>query len=364
MKIIEMFDLNQGIQITDKEIYYSKGKIPILTGNNEIKGYCNKSIIKEEKLPVISYPTKGNAGVCYVQYSIFDANNTAILVPKKQWRKKIFLEWMTFKLSQIFPDIVTSKGGVSYLNKEIVENLEISIPSLKIQKVEFQSISKLLNFHKQTKLILEKIELIKSLPLANHYKEYQIHKVPITKILNSLSGNSGLTEEFLYSQIQYTLPRNYRLLTGSIDYSQKNYIYKCRNPKNPNKKIKVLENKEIIHVVRKGIFAGTVSFFEADNFTINDDTYLLFLKDKLDFEINLKWLMYQLKPKFFEFISSSDNKTWNKTGFFENIYVDIPSIHEQNDLVKEYDKLYNFEKSLHKIFVRISTLLRTQIEEI
>jgi len=128
MKIKTVFDLNQGQQITDEEIYYDLGNIPIITGDNEIKGYWSNSIIEIDDLPCITYPTKANSGVCFVQDSIFDANNTAILIPKKEWRKKILLEWVAFKLSKIFPDVSTSKKGVSYLNKEIVDEIEIKFP--------------------------------------------------------------------------------------------------------------------------------------------------------------------------------------------------------------------------------------------
>lgn len=67
------FDIIQGHQITDEELYKSEGNIPVYTGSNEIKGYWDKAIIEEDKLPCITYPTKGNKeGNAYVQYEIFD----------------------------------------------------------------------------------------------------------------------------------------------------------------------------------------------------------------------------------------------------------------------------------------------------
>ena len=47
MKLQKIFDLNQGIQITDEEIYYAipnNGKIPIITAHNEIKGYWDNVV--------------------------------------------------------------------------------------------------------------------------------------------------------------------------------------------------------------------------------------------------------------------------------------------------------------------------------
>src|SRR5688572_16337267 len=127
-KVKIIFDIIQGHQITDKELYYAEGKIPVLTGNNEIKGYWNQSIIEEDSLPCLTYPTKGNAGVVFVQEKIFDANNTAVLIPKDEWREKICLDWFRFKLPPLFLEAMTSKSGVSYLNREIVEEIDIEVP--------------------------------------------------------------------------------------------------------------------------------------------------------------------------------------------------------------------------------------------
>lgn len=156
-KLSIIFDVIQGHQITDEELYYTEGEIPVLTGNNEIKGHWNKKLVNEEDLPVITYPTKANPGVAFVQTKIFDANNTAVLIPKKEWRKKIVLDWFRYKLPPMFLDAMTSKGGVSYLNKDIVEELDIDVPNKPKQEREVKYYKKLEAMKQKLEGVLERI---------------------------------------------------------------------------------------------------------------------------------------------------------------------------------------------------------------
>jgi restriction endonuclease S subunit len=158
-RIDTYFDIIQGHQITDEEIYKSEGDIPIYTGGNDIKGYWDKAIVGEEDLPCISYPTKGNvSGNAYVQEKIFDANNTAVLIPKSEWRGKIDLQWFCFKLKHVFLSIATSNENVSYLNKELIESYEIDIPDLVEQRKELIPLIKLVALKRKLTEIIDKVD--------------------------------------------------------------------------------------------------------------------------------------------------------------------------------------------------------------
>lgn len=135
-----MFNIKQGHQITDEELYILEGKIPVLTGRNELKGYWGKSLVSNKDLPCITYPTKGNNdGDVYIQYNLFDANNTAVIIPLPEWRDKISLEWVVFKLRHLFREVQTSKEGVSYLNRELVNELNIDVPDMNTQLKELKN---------------------------------------------------------------------------------------------------------------------------------------------------------------------------------------------------------------------------------
>ncbi len=71
--------------------------------------------------------------------------------------------------------------------------------------------------------------------------------------------------------------------------------------------------------------------------------------------------MIQYRHKFFEFTSSADNATWNKTGFFENVKIDIPSYPEQLQVIKEYDNLEMLEEKLKQSITRIDHLNEVEL---
>ncbi len=190
--------------------------------------------------------------------------------------------------------------------------------------------------------------------------QFQAKNIPLSKIIDYLSGNSGLTDEYLYSQLQSNFERKYLILTGSIDYGIKRYIHRCKHPKNSTKLINVIEEKPIIHVVRKGK-AGSIKYFETGNYTINDDAYLFYLREDNPYQVSLKWLSYMLRPKCLEYSSSSENGTFNKTGFFKYVTINIPFYDEQMVVVKEYERLEKIEEKINNLSLITKQLLSRQI---
>ena len=98
MKLGEIFYVFQYHQITDEEIYYGTGEIPIYTGDNELKGYGNRVFNEDITFPCLSYSVKGFNGVISVQNELFDANNTAVLCVKDEYKELIELEWFKYIL--------------------------------------------------------------------------------------------------------------------------------------------------------------------------------------------------------------------------------------------------------------------------
>lgn len=364
MRIKQLFNINQGHQITDEEIYQdipNEGATPIITANNEVKGRWTGKIVKTEDLPCITYPSKANGGVCYVQHEIFDANNTAVLIPMEDWRKKIYLEWFAFKLSKIFLKVATSKEGVNYLNKEIVEELDVDFPDKDSQIAQYASISKLLKLKKEIENVLTKIVRIKSSTPTFIYKDFQAKGLAADKIFDCLNGNSGLTEEIIYQNISAESgDKKYLVLSSStIERTKMGIIPKCKLP-HSNKEITVFEGKEGLLVARNGR-AGRLQFLESGDYTLNDHAYILYLKDAPPVKLNLKWIIYQYQDLFYEFASKSDNGTWNKTGFFKHAKFDIPSLKEQEKIVNQFEVIENYDKKLTIISKNIENILDKEI---
>ena len=159
------------------------------------------------------------------------------------------------------------------------------------------------------------------------YKAFQAKDVPVSDLFAITGGNSGLTEEYLYSFLLHEAKKIYRLLTGSVDPENTVMIHRCPHPKNPNKKIKVVEG-ECVHIVRKGK-AGHINYLPSGRYTMTDDAYLLTRKDGNGLRISLKWIARTQSDLFREFASNSDNGTWNKGGFLKYGRMDIPSYEEQ-----------------------------------
>lgn len=362
MKTKSLFQIIQGHQITDEEIYIKEGNIPVITGRNQIKGYWNNKIIEEEDLPCITYPTKANVGNAYIQTKIFDANNTAVLIPLPNWRAKIDLEWMSFKLRTTFLKIQTSKGGVSYLNKDIVEELEFDIPPKNIQEEEKRVILELLTIKNKIDGIIKKIQEIKSSPITIEYSKYQGKQISAKELFNSISGNSGLTEEYLYSvMLNGEQEEKYKVLTGSMDIKSVQETHLCPHPKNPTKKITVFSG-EGIHIVRNGE-AGHINYIPYGNYTLNDHAYILVQNKNNHYKLSLKWLAYTHQHLFLEYSSNVDNGTWNKTGFFEHAVFDIPSMKEQKKILRKLEILNEYEYRLNLIYNKTVSLLNKGIVE-
>lgn len=348
MKLNTVFNVIQGHQITDEELYRTDGNIPVYTGRNEIKGYWNKSIITEEDLPCLTYPTKAFSGEIYIQKKIFDANNTAILIPLDDWRKKLNLNWVSRIIGSEFLKVATSKEGVSYLNKEIVNEIEIEIPDKDIQDKQYSKLAIFEEYHKKVNKILEKMDSLKSSALVDEYKQYQARGIPIKDVLDCMSGNSGLTEKFIYQKSQHK-NKKYNVLASSEEHKFIGILPPCEIDGKP---LRYFENKDGLLVIRKGK-AGLTRFLDKGSYTINEDAYILFVKDDCKYTIDLNWLSIQYKQEFLQYSSSSDNGTWNKTGFFENVKVDIPNKKEQLAVVRAYQKIGHYESVLRKIYAKI-----------
>ncbi len=168
---------------------------------------------------------------------------------------------------------------------------------------------------------------------ATEYRAYQERGVAASKIFRVIGGNSGLTEEYLYSLLLNEGERKYRLLTGSMDIAGSTMIYRCPNPRNPDQLIKVLTG-EGLHVVRKGK-AGHINYLPNGDYTLNDDAYILVDSGKHNLEISFEWLALTHRHVFEEYASNSANGTWNMGEFLNHAIFDIPDYSEQLDVLAQ-----------------------------
>lgn len=163
-------------------------------------------------------------------------------------------------------------------------------------------------------------------PVYN-YERYQVMDLPVSKLFEVTGGNSGLTEEYLYSLLFHEGEKRYRLLTGSIDLNTTILIHQCQHPKNAARKITVISD-EGIHIVRKGK-AGHINYLPDGNYTMTDDAYVLTKKKEAPYQVSLEWIAKTQTEMFREHASTSDNGTWNKNGFLKHATISLPFYKEQ-----------------------------------
>ncbi|MCI8965154.1 MAG: hypothetical protein HFJ43_02195, partial [Clostridia bacterium] len=184
-------------------------------------------------------------------------------------------------------------------------------------------------------------------------------KGKVKKFFDVLGGNSGLIEEFIYNNKPNKTEDEVKVYTGATNLKMLKSIDK--DAILPNGKNIKFYSGEGIRIVRKGK-AGSLKYINDNNYTINDDAYILKVKEKYKDMINLKYFACAQKQLFKDCVSSEGegkNGTFNKT-LFQEMYFEIPEIEKQKVIVKEYErcmelkeKICNIEESINEILKKV-----------
>lgn len=257
------------------------------------------------------------------------------------------------------------KGGNVAIDRILQDSYCTLLPEYYIrpQELNYLDEKELIKELRTAKDTISKIGLtnvIKKLEVGAYsfqYKKYQVKNIPLNQVITYMSGNSGLTEEFIYHSLQRE-GKKYQILSSATETrTMMGEIPMCMIN---NKQLKVFEGKEGLLVTRNGK-AGNTRFLEKGNYTINDHAYILYVKEKCPYKINLKWLSIQYKSEFLAYTSSSDNGTWNMTGFFELTKIDIPDIVEQKQFVNLYSSMEKIKQSAGKVDSLLSNIFTKQL---
>lgn len=242
--------------------------------------------------------------------------------------------------------------GSNTLTLDQIYSMDFDIPSFEIQKKVMLLIGPLIEKDHIISQIMNRTNNLKDRVLSYQYSKLQTSKEPIRHVIGYMSGNSGLTDQFIYQTLQRKGKR-YTVLSSSTEENTK--MGEVPMVELNRKPLKVFENKEGLLVVRNGK-AGATMYLPKGDYTINDHAYILSVKNDCPYKINLKWLSIQYKEDFLFYSSSSDNGTWNMTGFFQDVVVDIPDYAEQMEIVEEYEKLERYETRIKEIIEKIHKL--------
>lgn len=180
----------------------------------------------------------------------------------------------------------------------------------------------------------------------------------ISDIFDVNGGNSGLTEEIIYFNKPTSLDTQVMVYSGSI--KKENAMGSIdRNAKINNKPIKCFNGPGIV-IVRKGN-AGKMTYFSGV-ITINDDAYVITVKEKYKEKINLKWFSYIDDKIINDCVSSKEgNSTFSKDLFLQQ-EITLPPIEEQNLLVENYEKLEKYKCYILKYISEIQNIYSSLVE--
>lgn len=187
--------------------------------------------------------------------------------------------------------------------------------------------------------------------------------IKVSDIFECISGNSGLTEEFIYNNLNRE-NREYKVLSSSTKVETSlGYVGVC---KLKGSNINIFENQQGILVVRKGK-AGKMIYLPEGKYTTNDDAYILKLKlkfveefklnDRLKQQLFLKYFQYIYQHEVYEFSTKSDNSTWNKTKFFQNCSIEMISIENMEKVVKLYEQCNIYREYINKLLDKLNNVM-------
>lgn len=362
MKLSRIFWVYQYHQITDEELYYSDGHIPVYTGSNELKGYWNQSFGEKITLPCLTYSVKGFDGVISVQETVFDANNSAVLCVREEYREEVVLEWFQYVLPHYFYKVLVNRGGVSYLSKERVEDLEIPWISRDRQLEQLITFKKLGEMYH---ILTEQKRQIQCLMEKQIFLSEEIQdKVPLCQIFKYVSRNDCLSESGLYQRSAST-EEQITVLSGSsggtvfgrIDSAQKGIHW--------------LDNRQALHLISRGN-AGKLTFLEKGRYATNTNAFLLYIPydywgklgitNESDERIYLKYLKCYLQPLFYEVSSNSDLSVFPLTDVRKNMK--IPFFHYNAEMEKIIKCVERLEKLNSTVMERLKKVERLRSYEV
>lgn len=381
MKLDDIFEpiVKGDFGLTDEAVYQSFGGegeiIPLYGGNQShtvpvrwVKTGCittkGKSIHPFTDLGII-LSLDGSAGsMTYKDGSeTFALNHHAgFLKPLESAVDAFDAEFFAVFFQNRLRSMAVSDGSKT-LSISQLQQFTFTLPPLSVQHDLLKKYRDVSTEIKALNIFTGKMGCVLDKQISSTYRAYQVQNIPIRDVIDCMSGNSGLTEELIYNKSNAEGTRYQVLSASTIPDTAMGYIPKSVIPTTSGKKreLNTFEGKDGLLVVRKGKAGGT-KYLPEGKYMINDDAYILSVMDDCPYQIDLRWLAIACKTDFLAYASNSDNGTWNKTGFFDNVTIDIPSHEEQERLVETVEKALRYKRRLDEAKHRLDDLLTKEID--
>lgn len=371
MKFLNIFnEIQKGnYALTDEAIYNSIQNndelIPLYGGNKEhltTERRISISAKTKKGIPITVFSGEGiiisldgsSGSMTYKRNEKFALNHHAgFITVREESKNAVDLRYFSIFMQNFYRSLSVS-DGTKTLSLDQIYSEEINLPPYDTQ---MRILNKLIMTDDRLKSFLpikQKYENLLSKKLFIPYKQYQAKNISIGNCIDYMSGTSELTEERNYLRLKSNgLP--YQLLTGATTKNASKVVLSDEDA------VKRFIDKEGLLVVRKGK-AGLTRYLPPNKYVLNDDAYILFCKNDSPYVINLRWLSIQYRDAFLGFSSSSDNGTWNMTGFFKHVKIDIPSMPEQEYVVRLYEQIENRINAIQRIEEQVNELLCKEVQ--
>lgn len=374
MKFLDVFnEIKKGdYALTDEAVYHSLqngDKLIPLYGGNKSHGRTDRKISVTAKtkkgIPITVFSGEGiiisldgSAGSmtykCNEQFSL--NHHAGFITLRNNAADKVCLEFFALYMQNFYKNLSVSDGSKT-LSLEQIYSEEFDLPNFSTQKSILTKLTRTKNLLDILQKMEESYLSLLEKEIICDYKNYQAKDIPLSSCIDYLSGNPGLTEEFMYQMQQGESERYAVLSSATEERTMMGTIPLCNIN---NKLLKIFEGKEGLLVTRNGK-AGQTRFLPSGRYTINDHAYILFVKETSPFLIDLRWLALQYRPRFLQYSSSADNGTWNMTGFFKHTKIDIPFISEQQAVINRYLPIESRIEEIREVIKTYEILLTKKV---
>lgn len=339
-KIKDLFYVETGVRITEKDVYEHQGNIPCVTSqtlNEGIAWYADEkwldTFTKNGKkvivnTPCLTWAKDGDAGTLfYRDYKFYPNDHCGVLIAKDV--SVINPLWLLYTQQEHIKEYATNKDGQGMLYNEQMSEIVIDVPSISEQNDIVKVVNQINELITKAKDCLNNIYPLKT-NIMNIGQPFKISD------LFFLEMGKNITEEQIYSH-QGSIP----IITaqtkkeGIAWYADESYL-KTISSEN-------IINKKCITWSKNGN-AGVIFLRDYKFFPTPDCGYMIPKNDNVLCEY-----VYFVYRNYFKQFSTSQS-TQGKLGLeqMSEIIIYIPDIKTQKDVVEIYKSINDLEVGLLK----------------
>jgi hypothetical protein len=361
--IEKYFNIDRGPSgLTEELIYNNWGRIPVISATSDkffIFGHVDENAVKEY---VIDYPTVliirvGKAGMTQIvnlpKYVVTE--NVLYLYPREEFKDEFDLDWLEQRLQYLL--LRNAKGdikGQRNISSEMIYPLKFETVDIDIQKRVGNLLSKAQRLKRICAETISRLAKLETAKISIKVIEQQT----LYKVFDIVGGNNGLTDEFIYNNQPINEVERIPIFSGAT--LEENFMgYVSKSAKLNDNDLRIFEGPAIL-VSRKGC-AGQMSYMPKGQFTINDDAYVMNLKQEYVHKVDLKWFVNCYQTLFSNIVTSkSGNATFNKE-YAERQLIQIPKRDDQAIVIRKIQQLQSTIIKFRGIVQKINNVLEYSI---